>query len=391
MHNDFISITEKYLHSTMEASNHVPLPIAMVDEELKQFWENRYMKEKYPFLCSKDNTRALLSGYDIDALLLSLRSQDSSISCISRLPMVQTTLTISPLYDDNHVLIAAVVHFALSSIEMFPSDVNRTQTMLQNFNTTLRDPLGMIFSGITSMARRLEVDDTASCEQLLQQLSNSCYHMLKSCNSLSEYTGYSNGLSLLNLKSVFLNLFLEDLFRHLQMFARRADVDMTYALPKEEIQMNLDPDKLVIVLTSLMSNSIAFLQDNTEEERRIHIEVLASNHTVRFIVSDNGSGIPSEALPHVFEPYFTYGRHDRQFTHLGLGLTICKMIINHHGGDISLLSSPDGTAVSFTLSRNLKGEENGTLTFCDNPVEYLTNSYSPMYVYLSDVCEWIPI
>lgn len=390
MHNDFISIIEKYLQSTMEASNLVPLPIAIVDEELKQFWENCYMKENYPFLCSKDNTRALLSGYDIDALLLSLRSQDSSVSCVSRLPMVQTTLTLSPLYDENRVFIAAVVHFAVSSTEMFPSDVNRAQQMLQNFNTTLRNPLGMIFSGIISMTRRLEVDDTASCEQLLQQLNNSCYHMLKSCNSLSEYTGYSNGLTLLNLKSVFLNLFLEDLFRHLQMFARRAGIEMTYALPKQEIQMNLDPDKLVIVLTSLMSNSIAFLQDNTEE-RYIHIEVLASNHTVRFIFSDNGPGIPSEALPHVFEPYFTYGRHDRQFTHLGLGLTICKMIVNHHDGDISILSSSDGTAVSFTLSRDLKGDEDTKLTFCDNPVEYLTNSYSPMYVYLSDVCEWIPI
>ena len=142
MHNDFISIIEIYLHSSMEASNLVPLPIAIVDEELKQVWENCYMKENYPFLCSKDNTRALLSGYDIDALLLSLRSQDSSVSCGSRLPMVQTTLTLSPLYDENRVFIAAVVHFAGSSTEMFPSDVNRAQQMLQNYNTTLRDPLG---------------------------------------------------------------------------------------------------------------------------------------------------------------------------------------------------------------------------------------------------------
>ena len=48
MHNDFISIIEKYLHSTMEASNLVPLPIAIVDEELKQFWENCYMKGELP-------------------------------------------------------------------------------------------------------------------------------------------------------------------------------------------------------------------------------------------------------------------------------------------------------------------------------------------------------
>ena len=216
-----------------------------------------------------------------------------SVSCVSRLPMVQTTLTLSPLYDENRVFIAAVVHFAVSSTEMFPSDVNRAQQMLQNFNTTLRDPLGMIFSGIISMTRRLEVDDTASCEQLLQQLNNSCYHMLKSCNSLSEYTGYSNGLTLLNLKSVFLNLFLEDLFRHLQMFARRAGIEMTYALPKQEIQMNLDPDKLVIVLTSLMSNSIAFYKtipkSGTSTSRSLPAIILSASF-FRTTVQDSFGG-----------------------------------------------------------------------------------------------------
>ena len=116
----------------------------------------------------------------------------------------------------------------------------------------------------------------------------------------------------------------------------------------------------------------------------------ASKHSVRFVVSDNGLGIPPEVLPRVFEPFFTSGRRDLQHTHLGLGLTLCKLIVKHHQGDISILSTSEaGTSVNFTISRDLKGEQDQRLTFCDNPLDYITNTYSPIYTYLSDVCEWV--
>ena len=44
----------------MEASDRLPLPIALVDQELLQCWENQYLKKHYPFLCSKDNVLSLL-------------------------------------------------------------------------------------------------------------------------------------------------------------------------------------------------------------------------------------------------------------------------------------------------------------------------------------------
>ena len=76
------------------------------------------------------------------------------------------------------------------------------------------------------------------------------------------------------------------------------------------------------------------------------------------LVSDNGLGIPPEVLPRVFEPFFTSGRRDLQHTHLGLGLTLCKLIVKHHQGDISILSTSEaGTSVNFTISRDLKGEQ----------------------------------
>ena len=245
----------------------------------------------------------------------------------------------------------------------------------------------MDFSNISTIERRLEIDDVYSCEALVKKLSADCYHMLKSCNSLSEYTAYANGLACLNLRLVSLNQYLDDLLRHLQMIVRRTGVRLEYTLPDESVELYLDTDKLVIVLTSLISNCIAFA-DPDREEKHIRIEVTASRRSVRFMVADNGLGIPPETLPHVFEPYFTSGRQDLQFTHLGLGLTLCKLIVNHHGGDISVISTEKCTRVTFTLSRELSDDHPGQITFCDNPVEYITNSYSPMYIYLSDVCEW---
>ena len=240
------------------------------------------------------------------------------------------------------------------------------------------------------MARRLEIDDVAACEPLVQQMNHSCYHLLKSCNSLSEYTAYANGLAVLNLKLISLRPYLSDLFRHMQMVTRKAGIRLCYTLPEEEIDLNLDTDKLMIVLSSLISNSMAFF-DESCENKTIQITVTASKRSIRFVVSDNGVGIPSEMLPYIFEPYFTSDRHDLNFSHLGLGLTLCQMIVRHHGGEISAVSGDTGTTVTFTLSRDLKGNRDGELTFCDNPIDYISNSYSPMYIYLSDVCDWIAI
>ena len=62
----------------MEASDRLPLPIALVDQELLQCWENQYLKKHYPFLCSKDNVLSLLQGGTMSAR--------SSFPCRARTP-----------------------------------------------------------------------------------------------------------------------------------------------------------------------------------------------------------------------------------------------------------------------------------------------------------------
>lgn len=379
---------ETYFNPLKESSDSLPFPIAFVDRDFCQFWENRYLQENFPFLHGRENLLSLLKGYDIDKLIVSLSMQDHCISCPCLLPMSQLSFTFSPVYNEEKVLLGAVVHFSISSPQLFPSEITTTQNMIEHFDVTMRDPISSIFSALSTMARRLEVDDVESCEQLLTQLNHSCYHLLKSCNLLTEYSKYINGLATLDLRLVPLNSYLKDLFHHLQMLIRSSGVTFSYTLPQESIDINLDTDKFMIVLTSLISNSLAFMEDTLSQNKTVHLDVSVSLHSVRFVLSDNGVGISDDVLPHIFEPYFTSDRRDFQFSHLGLGLPLCQKIIQHHGGEISVFSQDTkGTTVNFTISRDLN-KDSDEVVFCDNPIEYIQNSYSPLYVYLSDVCDW---
>jgi signal transduction histidine kinase len=89
----------------------------------------------------------------------------------------------------------------------------------------------------------------------------------------------------------------------------------------------------------LISSSVTM---NEEENREV----------ATFQFKDTGQGIPGDVLIHVFEPFYTT-KHDG----VGLGLAVCKSIIEQHGGSISILSDkqkdvPTGTLIILTIPTN---------------------------------------
>ena len=82
----------------------------------------------------------------------------------------------------------------------------------------------------------------------------------------------------------------------------------------------------------------------------MHVAARARNGaTVEFSVHDAGRGIPPEALPRVFEPYYR-APGVGSARGAGLGLAVVKSLVDAHGGTIQLESAPDqGTRVTFVL------------------------------------------
>ena len=100
-------------------------------------------------------------------------------------------------------------------------------------------------------------------------------------------------------------------------------------------------------------------------------------------VSDKGEGIPTEHLPHIFEPYFSTRKADNA---TGLGLTVCESIAKAHGGSLTVSSEQGkGTTVRFYLPLDSDGEEAdafGLSKVFDAPPEL--NAANPRILVLED-------
>lgn len=108
-----------------------------------------------------------------------------------------------------------------------------------------------------------------------------------------------------------------------------------------------DPSRLQQVLWNLLSNSVKF----TPEGGRIEMVVERVNSHVEISVSDNGTGITPEFLPHVFDRFRQADSTiTRRYGGLGLGLALVKTLVEMHGGSIHAKSAGAGQGATFRIS-----------------------------------------
>jgi signal transduction histidine kinase len=111
-----------------------------------------------------------------------------------------------------------------------------------------------------------------------------------------------------------------------------------------------DRDRIIQVLVNLITNAARHTRKGI-----ITVSVMANNQYITISITDNGDGISPEHLPYLFERYYTsYSSSTKTSgtgnTGTGLGLYICKYIVEAHGGSISAESEHGkGTRIIFTL------------------------------------------
>jgi two-component system OmpR family sensor kinase len=113
-----------------------------------------------------------------------------------------------------------------------------------------------------------------------------------------------------------------------------------------------DADRISQVLVNLLSNAIRYNRSGGE----VQIMTEAGNNIALLRVRDTGQGIAPENLPHVFKRFFRADKsRSRAEGRNGLGLSICKAIVEAHGGTIDIASKLDeGTTVTIAFPLNRK-------------------------------------
>jgi signal transduction histidine kinase len=118
--------------------------------------------------------------------------------------------------------------------------------------------------------------------------------------------------------------------------------DVTF-LEEEKIVYRCRPDALRRAFRNLIENAVRYGE-------RAHVSVGKRQGGIDIIVEDDGPGIPEAAFEEVFAPFFRLEQsRNRETGGVGLGLSIARAIIHHHGGEIKLFNHSDGLRVVVTL------------------------------------------
>lgn len=120
-------------------------------------------------------------------------------------------------------------------------------------------------------------------------------------------------------------------------------------LPENIILLPMDRNLIQQVLINLIDNAVKF----SKKDGIININLYEEEQYVFFEVIDNGAGISEEILPYIFDRFFTDGKKASDSRRgVGLGLVICKSIVEAHGGTIKAINKKEGGAIfKFSLPK----------------------------------------
>ena len=113
------------------------------------------------------------------------------------------------------------------------------------------------------------------------------------------------------------------------------------------LSTEIDPARFEQVILNLLDNSLKYSHEGTTA----YLRAIERNGKIQITVKDQGSGIPQEDLPYVFDRLYRVSRA-RSTGGFGLGLAIVKQLVEAHGGEISVESKVgSGTCFKIILSQ----------------------------------------
>lgn len=217
--------------------------------------------------------------------------------------------------------------------------------LLRTISHDLRTPL----TSISGNAGVLLASDTAIPAEKRKQLYTDIYDdslwLINLVENLLAVTRIEDGSMHLQLRPELMDEIITEALRHINR--KSVEHHITVTQSDELVLAQMDARLIVQVVINMVDNAIKYTPKGSSIEVRTYIQ----NKWVVTEVADNGPGIPDEIKPRVFDMFYTSSTKIADSRRsLGLGLALCKSIINAHGGEVLVLDNrPVGTIFRFTL------------------------------------------
>lgn len=227
-------------------------------------------------------------------------------------------------------------------------ELERSNNDLQEFafvaSHDLQEPLRKIFTFSNMLAERCSssLDDTS--KDYLMRMQRGAKRMRDLLNSLLEYSRVNSNIA--SKQETDLNKSLKSALSNLEILLNDKNAIIeTCNLPT----IKADRSQMVQLFQNLIANALKFQTENNRPYIKIHAEKDNELGSLTICLEDNGIGFDESALNKIFAPFQRlFGRSAYEGT--GMGLAICKKIVERHGGRITAKSQPGkGTTFLFTL------------------------------------------
>jgi signal transduction histidine kinase len=206
----------------------------------------------------------------------------------------------------------------------------------------------------------------------LETVKQQTDHLQRMIDDLLEFSRLESGRVSLRLQLTDIPVVVEAVIDKLTPLAASAEVVLVNHVSEDLPTFLADPWRLEQVVTNLVDNAIKF----TPVGGTVTITASSTGEFIQVNVQDTGIGVPMSESERIFDRFYQVdGGVNRLYKGTGLGLTICRHIVEHHGGRIWVQSAQEkGAIFAFTVSRHLQAGDVGALDFTTLPQEKLLDN-----------------
>ena len=226
----------------------------------------------------------------------------------------------------------------------------RSLEMVSNISHDLKTPLTAI-KGYTEGILDGIADTPERREKYLTTILSKANDMQYLVDELSDFAKIEQGTIVYNFTEVNVDQFFFDCISEVSLDLEMVNIRISYTnYVNKDTMVVADPEQLKRVVNNIIGNSIKYMD---KDQGSIRLLIENEPEMVKVSVEDNGRGIAPEDAQKIFERFYR-GDMARSSSKLGsgLGLSICKKIIEDHGGEISAKGARGvGTTISFTLKK----------------------------------------
>ncbi len=217
--------------------------------------------------------------------------------------------------------------------------------LLRSISHDLRTPLTSISGNASNLLSNGPLFDAKTKEQMYADIYDDAMWLINLVENLLSVSRLEQGRMNLHLTTELIDEVVAEALRHINR--KRAEYHFHVQSSDDYLLAQIDAKLIVQVLINILDNAMKYTPPGSD----IEIGWKQEGKFIYISVADNGPGIPDQAKPHIFDMFYSASNQIADSRRsMGLGLALCKSIVNAHGGEIVVSDhKPHGSIFTFSV------------------------------------------